>query len=128
VLHSMSSMQLQVRPAGGVESAIVSCSSMVPPKGASAYEKAGVWSHISFSWVTPLIQRGWHSIVFKEDDAQFLMPTSDDASQLAETFEAAYLKNKVYYHMGGAAAALPVALMFTYLRTSAKCCGLAHLV
>jgi hypothetical protein len=74
---------------------------MTPGKGhvagtaSSALERAGIWSRISFSWVTPLIQRGWLDLRFEEDGARFLMPARDDAPQLSEQFEQSYAKVKV---------------------------------
>lgn len=67
----------------------------VPPKGASALERAGLWSRISFSWVGPLIKEGWIDLKFEQDGARFLMPAQDDAPQLSEQFEQSYATVKV---------------------------------
>jgi hypothetical protein len=87
------------------------------PVQPSALETAGLWSRISFSWVGPLIHKGWHSLQLERDDARFLLPQDTDAPQLSQQFEAAYSKLKVgctaaasvwaldYSGAGGAAAA-----------------------
>jgi hypothetical protein len=67
----------------------------VADTGSSALERAGVWSRISFSWVTPLIQRGWLDLKFEQDGARFLMPARDDAPELSEQFEQSYARVKV---------------------------------
>jgi hypothetical protein len=61
----------------------------------SAIEAAGLWSRISFSWVAPLIHKGWHTLQLEQDDARFLLPQDTDAPQLSRQFEAAYGKLKV---------------------------------
>jgi hypothetical protein len=65
------------------------------PVQPSAIEAAGLWSRISFSWVGPLIHKGWHSLQLERDDARFLLPQDTDAPQLSQQFEAAYGKLKV---------------------------------
>lgn len=71
---------------------------MVAAKSAkfvSAYERAGLWARISFSWAHPLIHKGWHNLVLGADDARFLMPDDTDADALASKWESAYAKVKV---------------------------------
>lgn len=67
-------------------------------KGHSAYERAGVWSHISFSWVGPLIHKGWNQLKLDSNDAASLIPHDTDAPQLSDQFEAVYAKLKVRSH------------------------------
>jgi hypothetical protein len=71
----------------------------------SAIEAAGLWSRISFSWVGPLIHKGWHSLQLERDDARFLLPQDTDVPQLSQQFEAAYGKLKVGCTAAAAAAA-----------------------
>ena len=61
----------------------------------SAYERAGLWSRIAFSWPQPLIDKGWHNLVLEANDARFLMPNDTDADALANDFESAYSRLKV---------------------------------
>jgi hypothetical protein len=63
---------------------------------ASASERAGLWSKISFSWVGPLIKSGWAKEL-DEEDARFLVPSYDDATALAEGFDAAFAATKVWH-------------------------------
>jgi hypothetical protein len=84
------------------------------PVHRSAIEAAGLWSKISFSWVGPLISKGWHTLQLKRDDAQFLMPHDTDAPQLSQTFEAAYGKLKVGCTAAAAAAGAAVAAFVTF--------------
>jgi hypothetical protein len=67
-----------------------------PPLGTSAYERAGLWARISFSWVSPLIARGWKDLKFSENGARFLMPAADDAPALSQSFEHRYGQLKVW--------------------------------
>jgi len=63
--------------------------------GESAYEKAGLWARISFSWVAPLIKEGWYKLKFEANEARFLMPCREDAPQLSQEFEQSYAQVKV---------------------------------
>lgn len=63
--------------------------------GESALERASIWARISFSWVGPLIKKGWVDLNFEQEGARFLMPAYDDAPQLSEQFEQSYAKVKV---------------------------------
>jgi hypothetical protein len=63
--------------------------------GESALERASIWARISFSWVGPLIKKGWLDLKFEQEGARFLMPACDDAPQLSEQFEQSYAKVKV---------------------------------
>lgn len=65
------------------------------PPGTSAYERAGIFSRISFAWVGPLIKKGWLQLKFEENEARFLVPARDDAPQLSTQFEQSYAKVKV---------------------------------
>lgn len=67
----------------------------VCPAGTSALEKAGIMSRISFSWVGPLIEKGWVQLEFPADGARFLVPAHDDAIQLSQQFEWSYAHVKV---------------------------------
>ena len=55
---------------------------------ATPYEK------LYFSWVNPLIDKGFHDI-FDEQEARFLLPPEDDAPALAHQFENCYADVKV---------------------------------
>eukprot|EP00878_Enallax_costatus_P014214 GHUV01014868.1.p1 GENE.GHUV01014868.1~~GHUV01014868.1.p1 ORF type:complete len:677 (+),score=122.01 GHUV01014868.1:181-2211(+) len=60
----------------------------------SAYERAGLWSRIAFSWPQPLIDKGWQNLVLEANDARFLMPNDTDADALASDFESVYSRLK----------------------------------
>lgn len=55
----------------------------------------GLWSHISFSWVGPLIAKSWRDILLQPGDAAFLLPPDDHAAALSARFDAAYKATQV---------------------------------
>ncbi|KIZ02657.1 hypothetical protein MNEG_5307 [Monoraphidium neglectum] len=50
---------------------------------------AGIWSRICWTWVNPLINKGWAETL-EEDDARFLVPARDEVEPLAARFESKY--------------------------------------
>lgn len=52
---------------------------------------AGLISRLCWTWVTPLVQRGWAETL-EEDDARYLVPQKDEAERLAAQFDEEYKK------------------------------------
>jgi hypothetical protein len=72
-------------------------------QGASAIERASLWSKTTFSWVGPLIQKGADNEAFEDRDALFLVRQTDDVIYLSQQFSHTYENLAKKYKVGTAA-------------------------
>ena len=71
----------------------------LPKPMESAIEKAGFFSKATFTWVSPLIEKGVAGETFSDRDAAFLVRRTDDVFHLSERFHANYQRLSEKYQV-----------------------------